>query len=274
MSRFMARYSAWTGKRTSKRKRLMVFLSNGFKSTLRSKWTILALAITYGLILVPRLFMAMMPGQRFNPNFYFTLFDEMGLFIILYSAVVGSGIIANDWNDKSIVLYFTKGLSKAGYVAGKLMILVASLSLITILPLLILFSLGLISSNLTFDLLRDNIWVLAAGLSMGLYQTIFLTFLIAGLSSLLNDRRYTGVALFSSFILSRLVSDILYGLNGNDMVRLASIQDNFTMVGTYLFRLDGIYSFSRYYSFFVLLAIILIMASIVYYNVFIKELRT
>lgn len=274
MSKFMARYSTWNGARTSRGKRLMVFLSNGFKKTLRSKWTILALAITYGLILMPRIFMVMMPGQRFNPDFYFSLFDEMGLFMILYSAVVGSGIIANDWKDNSIVLYFTKGLSKIGYVVGKLLILMASLALITILPLLILYSLGLISSNLTFDLLKDNIWVLAAGLSMGLFQTIFLTFLIAGLSSLLNDRRYTGVALFSSFILSRLASDILYGLNGNDMVRLASIQDNFTMVGTYLFRLDGIYSFSRYYSFFVLLAITIVMAFIVYYKVFIKELRT
>ncbi|MBN1786748.1 MAG: ABC transporter permease subunit [Candidatus Methanofastidiosa archaeon] len=272
MSRFYARYSSWAGLRTSMGKRMSFFITHGLRRALRSKWAILVLVITYGLIVMPRVFAAMNPFFAFDPLSYFSLYDEMQLFIMLYAAVIGAGIIASDFNDKSIVLYFTKGFSKAGYAFGKLSVLFLSFSLVTILPLIVIFAVALISSDLGLDLIRDNIWVLAAGLSLGLLVTLLLTTLTAGLSSLLGDVRYAGASIFAIFFLSRLVSEILLSINGNEHMKLISLWDNLSAVGTYLFRLDNPYGFPQLYPFLVIVGIIALSSLAVYYILFKKEL--
>jgi len=272
LNRFSARYRPWSGQSTTFGKRMSIFISHELGSIIRSKWSILVLILTYALIVIPRLFQAMSPMFSFEPEFYFSLFSEMQLFIILYAAVVGSGIIASDFQNRSIVLYLTKGYSRAGYVLGKFIILFVAFSLITILPFIMIYSIALISSDLTFSLLRNNIWLLGAGLATGTTITIFLSMLTAGLSALLGDRRYTGAALFALMVLSGIVSNILYSINANELMFLASLWQNIDLVGTYLFRLDNLYEFTRFYPFLAILSISLSMGYIVYHYIFRKEI--
>jgi len=274
MNRFAAKYRNWTGTNTTFGNRMSVFISHELKRIIKSKWSILVLILTYALIVMPRIFQAMTPMMGFNSTFYFSMYDEMFLFIILYAAVVGSGIIASDFKDRSIVLYLTKGYSRKAYILGKFTILFLAFSLITILPLVIIYSIALISSDLSLSLLRENLWILGAGLAMGTFITVFLSTLTAGLSSLLGDRRYTGASLFAISVLSGIVADVLFSINGNDMMWMASIMDNFSMVGSYLFRLDSAYSYTRAYPFLIILGISVSMSYMVYHYIFRKELRT
>ncbi|HOP09203.1 MAG TPA: ABC transporter permease subunit [Candidatus Methanofastidiosa archaeon] len=274
MNRFSAKYGPWKGQSTTFRKRMSTFITHELSSILRSKWSLLVLIIIYALLVMPRIFAAMNPIIGFSPESYYSMFSEMHLFIFLYAAVVGSGIIASDFKNKSIVLYLTKGYSRFGYIVGKFAILFLAFSLITILPFLIIYIVALISSDLSFAVLKDNLWLLGAGLAMGTVLTLFLCALTAGLSALLGDRRYTGAALFAVMILSGIVSDILFSINGNEMMWMVSLGEDISVIGTYLFRLDGIYGFNRAYPFMIIVAISLVMAYIVYHYIYRKELST
>jgi hypothetical protein len=132
----------------------------------------------------------------------------------------------------------------------------------------------LISSDLSFSVIKENIWLMGAGLAMGVVITTFLSALSAGLSSLLGDRRYTGAALFAVMVLSGIVSDILFYINGNEMMRMASFWEDITIIGTYLFRLESIYGFNRLYPFLIIIGTSIVMAYTVYYYVYKKELST
>ncbi|MHC1605137.1 MAG: ABC transporter permease [Candidatus Methanofastidiosia archaeon] len=274
MSRYMAKYSAWGGRRTSRGQRLRFFIKEGLKRIFRSKWTILVLLLFYMLLVVPRVFAIVALPMKFEPDFYFSLFGEMEMFLILFAAVVGAGIIANDKKDNTIVLYFTRGISKSGYLIGKLTILFIAFSALTILPFIILFALALVSSNISLSAFKDNIWILGAGIALGVIVTLFLALLTAGLSTLLNDKRYAGAGLFVVVILSALLSDILISLNGNELMRLISLWDNLGMIGSYLFRMDSLYNFSAFYSFGVVASVIAVMGLAIYISLIRCEVRT
>ncbi|MHC1608990.1 MAG: ABC-2 transporter permease [Candidatus Methanofastidiosia archaeon] len=273
MSRFGQSYSSWEGDKTGSGDRMKFFIKAGFKRTMRSKWTIAILLISYALLVMPRLFEALALPDAFVPLFYFSFFKDIQMFLLLLVAVVGAGIISDDMKDFSIVLYFTKGIGRKGYVIGRVVTIMLALSMLTIVAFVAIFAVALISVEISFSTLQHGAWVFAAGMAMGLFLAVFMTLLVSALSTLLRDRKYTGACIFFLVIFSELAASILESLSTNQYIRLISIWDNIDVVGTYFFRLGSMHSFPQWYSGGVLFFIMSICAFILYYSLVRREVR-
>lgn len=74
-----------------------------------------------------------------NASIFFELLPFQFMFVLVMSAMVGSGLIANDLRTGGILLYLSRPLTLSDYVAGKIAIVLAALASITVVPGLFLF---------------------------------------------------------------------------------------------------------------------------------------
>ncbi len=130
--------------------------------------------------------------------FYVFLQVETGLALIL-TALAGPGLLSPDLTDQGIVLYLSRPFSRAEYLLGKWLVLLALLSGITWLPGLGLFA---IQSDLAGSAwLLANLWMLA-GLFFGSFYAILMLSLPAlAFSAWFRRKLVAGGALLLLFIL-------------------------------------------------------------------------
>ena len=83
-----------------------------------------------------------------------------GVLAYLLTAIVGPNVVAPDLANNSLPLYMARPFTRSEYVAGKMTLLVALLSLITWVPGLLLFAVQ--SSLAGWDWFRDNLRIGAA----------------------------------------------------------------------------------------------------------------
>lgn len=266
------KYHRWKGAHTAKWQRIATITKKGARSAFKSKWIIALLVLAYFTGVVARIFGMVFFSFKFEASFFQELYGDMELWIILLAAVAGSGLIADDFKDKSLVLYFSR-ISKKGYLLGKFGVLSSVLSSVVFLPGLLLFLIALISSSESWSKLLDHFWILGAIVAMSFLIIVLLSSVAMALSSMTVDKRYAGAGIFIIFIFSDIIARILDGLVKNDLVHLISFWDNIDVVGRQIFDIGNKYSFSWYNSLVILLLVILLSIGILYWNLFRKELR-
>ncbi|MFN7939850.1 MAG: hypothetical protein U0R19_41365 [Bryobacteraceae bacterium] len=74
-------------------------------------------------------------------TFFFTFISVQSVLGFILTALIGPGLISPDLTNNALPLYFCRPLSRTGYVAGKMTVIAALLSLITWIPGLLLFTL-------------------------------------------------------------------------------------------------------------------------------------
>src|SRR5512142_3264526 len=87
--------------------------------------------------------------------------NQQGVFIFFVTIFVGSGLIANDRRANALQIYLSKPLTRVEYVTGKLVTLVAYLTVVTLVPGLLLLVLQLIFAG-NSQFLRANLFLFPA----------------------------------------------------------------------------------------------------------------
>jgi ABC-2 type transport system permease protein len=101
-------------------------------------------------------------------------------FTLILAAIAGPGLVAPDLVNNALPLYFSRPFTRADYILGRLMVLAAMLSMITILPGLLLF--GLQAGMAPSGWLGSN-WYLGVAMIAGFLLHILLLSLVALASS-------------------------------------------------------------------------------------------
>lgn len=260
--------------RTSMGRRMRFFVSRAIISHIKSKWTIAILVISYALLFVPRLFMTLAMATPFDASFYATYFSESDLFILLLVAVVGSGVIANDMKDGSLVLLFTTSFGRMRYVIGRVATVFLLTGLLTVLPPLMLLIVALLASAPSMSVFVEGGWVIGGVIGFSLMITGFYVLVVSALSSAFADRRYAGAALFFIVLVSDIVRLILSSITSSSYVHLVSVFDNISMVASYFFRSPPPFPVEQGYSALVLLGAMAASSYVLYTTLIKREVVT
>jgi len=262
--------SIGSAERISMGRRMRFFVSRAIISHIKSKWTIAILVISYALLFVPRLFMTLAMATPFDASFYATYFSEGDLFILLLAAVVGSGVIANDMKDGSLVLLFTTSFGRVRYVVGRVFTVFFLTGLLTLLPPIMLLIVALLASAPPVSAFMEGGWVIGGIIGFSLLLTGFYVLVVSALSSAFADRRYAGAALFFIVLVSDIGRSILSSITSSHYVHLVSVFDNINMVASYFFRSPPPFPVEQGYSALVLLGA-MAASSYVLYTTLIKR---
>lgn len=123
-----------------------------------------------------------------------------GFALILLIGWVAAPLIAKDLRTKAFLLYFSRPLTKANYILGKLMILVILSMVITTLPAFILYFVGIgLSPNLNA---LEQTWDLPVRLVVvSLLHIVPASLLALMFSSLTTDSRFAHFSWYATWIL-------------------------------------------------------------------------
>ncbi len=128
------------------------------------------------------------------------------LFAILLAAIVCSDVIADDLADSSFVLYFSRPVRTADYLAGKFTGLAWVMGLFCVIPPII-YALVMMGTQTGSDY-GGGLAILGKTILVGILTAVF--FLPYGLllSSLTNRKAYAGIGIFASFFVLSIIGEI------------------------------------------------------------------
>jgi len=132
-----------------------------------------------------------------DPGFFFHFLRVQGTLGFILTALVGPGLVSPDLANNALPLYFCRPLSRASYVAGKMLVLVSLLSLITWVPGLLLFLLQSILAGASW--IQANLW-LAPNIFLGSgIEILVFSMLALALSAWIKRKLAAGAALLAVF---------------------------------------------------------------------------
>jgi ABC-2 type transport system permease protein len=108
----------------------------------------------------------------------------------------------------ALPLYFSRPLRRVDYFAGKFGIVAAFLGVVTVVPSVVAYLLGLLLS-LDFTILRDTFMILVDALAYGAIIALSTGLLILALSSLSRNSRYVVLLWLGVWFLSGIMSSVL-----------------------------------------------------------------
>lgn len=186
---------------------------------------------------------------------------QQGIFVFLITVYVGAGLIANDRRANALQLYLSKPVTRAEYILGKMSVLATLLLGITWLPAILLLILEIaFSGNFTF--LKANSSLVASITLYCLLVVIVITFGMTALSSLSRSSRFVGILFAGVLIFSDAMFNALRFITGSTAVSWVSIQASLDQVGDVIFRQVPRHQTPVVVSMLVLLAVVVISASI------------
>lgn len=165
-------------------------------------------------------------------------FDFMAMqmpWMLLMSAYAGAGLIANDMRTGGLLLYLSRPLTLGDYILGKVSILFASLSMVTLIPGVVLF-LG--ARSLAPDVLGDAAHLLLLPKIVGFSLVMMLPTigLVLVMSALARNPRFAGLGFFFVFVGTTVAQGIAWQATRSPYAGLASIQASMRRVGEWIFQ--------------------------------------
>jgi ABC-2 type transport system permease protein len=146
---------------------------------------------------------------------YFLLYElEFSMLLVL---IAGPALISQDLRYNALPLYFSRPLRRIDYFLGKLGTVVGLLAMITIVPGIIAYVLGLLFS-LDATIIRDTYRILIASVAYGLCIAISAGMLILALSALSRNSRYVALFWLAIWFVSGTVSLILIGVEREEQI--------------------------------------------------------
>ncbi len=136
-------------------------------------------------------------------------------FLILTAAIVGSGVIADDVAQRSLVLYRSRPIALFDYLAAKGSACGSWLVIAAVGPgvigVSVLAALGVAPSPLAFE-------AIGAFAAVGLLAAVFFTGLALALSSLTAKRLYAGAGIFGLALALEIVASVVRAATANPYV--------------------------------------------------------
>lgn len=187
--------------------------------------------------------------------------DQQAVFVFFVTIYVGAGLIANDRRANALQIYLSKPLMRAEYIAGKLAILATFLLLVTLVPgiLLLLIQIAFAGS---FEFIRKNMFLFPAITLASLLQVLLASFTMLALSSLSKSARYVAILYAGVLFFTKAMFGALMLIMGTTRIAWVSFSDNLTQVVDVIFRLKPRYEVPWLVSLFVIVALMVVSASI------------
>ena len=180
-------------------------------------WGLVEQKIAWAIELLKSLF----PVEEFlsNPSafrvpmwtmcFYYFVQTEIW-FVMIIMLMVGPGLISQDLRYNALPLYFSRPVRRIDYFLGKLGIIGAFLGMVTVVPAVIAWVLGVLFS-LDFTVIFDTGRLLLGIIAYGVVATLSAGLLILAMSSLSRNSRYVGAFCAGFWFISMVVFGALEG---------------------------------------------------------------
>ena len=196
-----------------------------------------------------------------TPQTFRDFLSQQSIFVFLITVYVGAGLIANDRRANALQLYLSKPVTRAEYILGKMTVLASFLLGITWLPAILLLIFQIAFSG-SFSFLKANATLIASVTLYCLLMVIVITFGMTALSSLSRSSRFVGILFAGVLIFSDAMFNALRFITGSSAISWVSIQASLDQVGDVIFRQVPRHQTPVAVSFLVLLAVIVISASV------------
>ena len=181
------------------------------------------------------------------------------LFTLFLTAVVGSKAISQDLAHKSYTIYFSRPITKIDYILIKHGTVASTLSMVTIVPMLVVY-LGLILlSDVDVEYVMDHLWVWGAIIAHSLIIIGVFTTLSLAFSSLTSRRFYAAFGLVVSYLITTIMASIIINDFNEKRGSVVSIYQSIQVVGAEIFDVPGIsYDYDWRYNLLVLMVVMVI----------------
>jgi ABC-2 type transport system permease protein len=131
---------------------------------------------------------------------------------MLLVLLVGPNLISQDLRYNALPLYFSRPMRRIDYFLGKLGIIVGCLGMVTILPAVIAYALGLLFS-LDLSIVPDTFPILLRSIAYGLVISISAGTLVLALSCLSRNSRYIALFWLALWIGTNMVEFVLVNVD-------------------------------------------------------------
>ena len=160
------------------------------------------------------------------------------LLLLIVTATVGAGSIADDIGSRAITLYLSRPLRISDYVAAKASAIGTWLLVAGVAP-------GCVAATVTAALgyvsASAALAAVAGCFAVGLTTAIFFTGVALALSSLTRRSLYAGVGIFGTVLALGVSVGVVAGITGNNDLLYADIATNVQSVGAAAFGLPSPY---------------------------------
>jgi ABC-type transport system involved in multi-copper enzyme maturation permease subunit len=187
--------------------------------------------------------------------------DQQSVFVFFVTIYVGAGLIANDRRANALQIYLSKPLMRAEYIAGKLGILVVFLLMVTLVPGLLLLVLQIAFAG-SFAFARANLFLFPAITLAALVEVLLASFTMLALSSLSKSARFVAILYAGLLFFTKAMFGALALITGGTRVAWISFSDNLVQVMDVIFRLKPRYEVPWIVSLVVIVALMVVSASV------------
>jgi ABC-2 type transport system permease protein len=160
----------------------------------------------------------------FRQFFSIQLFFSMILVLL-----IGPDLISQDLRFNAIPLYLSRPVRRFEYFLGKLGVIAAYLSVVTIVPVLVAFLLG-IGFSLDPSVFVDTAWLLCGSIIFAGIVVVSAGLLMLALSSLSRNSRYVGAMWLALWLIGNVASGILVRTVRADWCPLVSSTENLNRI--------------------------------------------
>jgi ABC-2 type transport system permease protein len=158
-------------------------------------------------------------GAAWTIAFHFFVWAQLyvSMFLVL---LVGPSLISEDLRFNALPLYFSRPVRRVDYFVGKLGVVGFFLGLVTVVPAVAAWVLGVLFS---FDLgvILDTARLLGAMVAYGLIVTLSAGLLVLALSSLTRNSRYVAIVWAGVWLVTLTVSSVLENAHRRQLQRLS-----------------------------------------------------
>jgi ABC-type transport system involved in multi-copper enzyme maturation permease subunit len=155
-------------------------------------------------------------------------------FTILISIFGASGLVANDLRTGAILVYLSRPLTQRDYIAGKLLVPLTLNLAVTLVPGLVLYSVGLALAPEQY-LKWDLWWIAPAVVAHALAVSLVVSLVLLAISSLSRSARVAGLGFVGLVFGLEMVRLVLQNAFNRQEAVLLSLQADLQALGVALF---------------------------------------
>jgi ABC-2 type transport system permease protein len=214
-------YQRYTGARTSHLARVMVLPRFAWRRIFEQRFLVVVLVVSFfwPLLCTGYVYLAnhtdlwgglgknFLANLKINAKFFSVFMNVQSVFAMVLATIAGPGLIAPDLANNALPLYFSRPLSRAEYVAGRLVTLLGMLGLVTIVPALWLFAMQVSMTDWAW---LSGHWYYSTGVFFGFLLWITLVSLVAlAASAYVKWRVVAGALVLAFFFLLAGVAEMV-----------------------------------------------------------------
>jgi ABC-2 type transport system permease protein len=187
--------------------------------------------------------------------------EQQDFFVFIITIYVGAGLIASDRRANALQIYLSKPLMRSEYIAGKAMVLIVFLTLVTFVPAILLLMLQVMFAG-SFEFLKKNAFLFPAITVGSMLQVLVASFTMLALSSLSKSSRYVGILYAGIIFFTAAIFGAMYAITGDSSLSWLSVTASLSQVVDVVFRVKPRYLTPWPVSLTVIIALIVLSISV------------